>query len=112
KPERAENGYRDYSTADIHRLRFLQRARSLGFGMAECRQLLSLYSDKERESADVKAIAEARLRDMDRKIAELMSLREALSHLVENCHGDHRRDCPIIEGLAGEEPAVARGISR
>ncbi|TIP62325.1 MAG: MerR family transcriptional regulator, partial [Mesorhizobium sp.] len=61
RPDRADNGYRDYSTVDVHRLRFLQRSRSLGFSVEECRQLLSLYGDKQRESADVKAIAEAKL---------------------------------------------------
>lgn len=101
KADRAGNGYRDYSTADVHRLRFLQRSRSLGFSVEECRQLLSLYGDKERESADVKAIAQTKLSEIDRKIAELASLRDLLSHLVHNCHGDERPDCPIIDGLAG-----------
>ncbi|MDZ5697862.1 Cu(I)-responsive transcriptional regulator [Chelativorans sp. M5D2P16] len=105
QPDRAENGYRNYSVADVHRLRFLQRARSLGFTVEECRQLLSLYNDRERESADVKAIAKARLEDMERKIAELISLRDALRHLVDNCHGDNRPDCPIIDELAAERPA-------
>ncbi|WP_245485861.1 MerR family transcriptional regulator, partial [Mesorhizobium sp. M5C.F.Ca.IN.020.29.1.1] len=76
RPDRADNGYRDYSTADVHRLRFLQRSRSLGFSVEECRQLLSLYRDKERESADVKAIAEAKLAEIDRKLAELAGLRD------------------------------------
>lgn len=101
KPDRAENGYRDYSLSDVHRLRFLQRSRSLGFSVEECRQLLSLYGDSDRESADVKAIAEAKLADIDRKIAELASLRDMLRHLVRNCHGDSRPECPIIDGLAG-----------
>ncbi|RRH93503.1 Cu(I)-responsive transcriptional regulator [Mesorhizobium tamadayense] len=102
RPARTDNGYRDYSAADIHRLRFLQRARSLGFSVDECRQLLSLYRDRNRESADVKAIAEAKLAEIDRKIAELASLRHALRHLVEHCSGDERPDCPIIDELAGE----------
>ena len=101
KPGRAENGYRDYSPSDVHRLRFLQRARGLGFSVEECRQLLSLYQDTSRESADVKAIAEAKLAEIDRKLAELKGLRDVLSHLVEHCHGDHRPDCPIIDELAG-----------
>ena len=101
RPDRAGNGYRDYSTADVHRLRFLQRSRSLGFSVEECRQLLSLYDDKERESADVKAVAAARLADIDRKIAELQGLRHMLGHLVDRCHGDDRPDCPIIDGLSG-----------
>ena len=99
--DRAGNGYRDYSTGDVTRLRFLHRSRDLGFSVEECRQLLSLYDDKGRESADVKAIAEAKLSDIDRKLAELTSLRDALRHLVAHCHGDHRPDCPIIDGLSG-----------
>ena len=99
--DRAANGYRDYSNEDIHRLRFVQRSRSLGFSVEECRQLLSLYSDRDRASADVKAIATEKLGEIDRKIAELTGLREMLGHLVENCHGDARPDCPIIDGLSG-----------
>jgi len=102
KADRAANGYRDYSEDDIHRLRFVQRARSLGFSVDECRQLLSLYSDRERASADVKAIALEKLGEIDRKIAELTALRQTLGHLVETCHGDSRPDCPIIDGLSGK----------
>ena len=105
KAGRAGNGYRDYSIEDVHRLRFLQRSRGLGFSVEECRQLLSLYDDKHRESAEVKAIAEAKLEEIDRKIAELMALRDTLRHLVHNCHGDARPECPIIDGLAGEHVA-------
>jgi MerR family transcriptional regulator, copper efflux regulator len=99
--DRALNGYRDYSTEDVHRLRFLQRARGLGFSVEECRELLSLYSDRDRASSDVKAIANEKLAEMDRKIEELKGLRRMLGHLVDNCHGDARPDCPIIDGLAG-----------
>ncbi|MFP1630972.1 Cu(I)-responsive transcriptional regulator [Zhengella sp. ZM62] len=102
KPDRAENGYRDYSEADVHRLRFLQRSRSLGFTIEECRTLLSLYEDKHRASADVKALARQKISEVERKMAELKSLRETLSVLVKHCHGDDRPDCPIIESLAGE----------
>ena len=99
--DRAANGYRDYSSEDVHRLRFVQRSRSLGFSVEDCRQLLSLYTDRDRASADVKAIATEKLGEIDRKIAELTGLREMLGHLVENCHGDARPDCPIIDGLSG-----------
>lgn len=102
KPDRAENGYRDYCEADIQRLRFLQRARSLGFSIGECRTLLSLHEDKQRASADVRMLARNKICEVDRKIAELKSLRETLSGLVRTCHGDDRPDCPIIESLAGE----------
>jgi MerR family transcriptional regulator, copper efflux regulator len=102
KPTRAENGYRDYSENDVHRLRFLQRARGLGFTIEECRILLSLYEDKNRASADVKAVALDKVSEIDRKIAELKSLRNTLANLAQNCHGDGRPDCPIIDDLAGQ----------
>lgn len=100
-PGRAANGYRDYGEEDVHRLRFLQRARSLGFTIDECRQLLSLYDDEERASADVKALAMQKIVAIESKIEELVSLRETLSHLADTCHGDGRPDCPIIRDLAG-----------
>ena len=100
--DRAANGYRNYSSDDVHRLRFVQRSRSLGFSVEECRQLLSLYTDRNRASADVKAIATEKLGEIDRKIAELHGLRQMLGHLVENCHGDARPECPIIDGLSGK----------
>ena len=102
RPDRRDNGYRDYSTEDVHRLCFLQRSRGLGFSVEECRQLLSLYGDTHRESAEVKAIAEAKLKEIDRKLAELQGLRDMLRHLVANCHGDDRPQCPIIDGLSGK----------
>ena len=95
------NGYREYDEADVHRLRFVQRARSLGFTVEECRELMALYADRERASADVKAIALARIADIDRKIEELVSMRHALAELAEKCQGDSRPDCPILEELAG-----------
>lgn len=102
KADRAANGYRDYSIEDVHRLSFVQRSRSLGFSVEECRQLLSLYADRDRASADVKAIATEKLGEIDRKIVELTGLRQMLGHLVENCHGDSRPECPIIDGLSGK----------
>ena len=105
RPARAENGYRDYSEDDVHRLRFLQRSRSLGFSVEECRTLLSLYEDDARASADVKAIALDKIAEVDRKLAELQSLRNTLARLAEHCHGDQRPDCPIIDDLAGKHGA-------
>lgn len=102
RPSSAENGYRDYAMTDVHRLHFLQRARGLGFTVEECRQLLSLYDDKERASAEVKAIAQGKLAEIDRKIAQLAGLKNVLGQLVEGCNGDSRPDCPIIDGLAGD----------
>lgn len=106
-PERASNGYRDYALSDVHRLRFLQRSRSLGFSVEECRQLLSLYGDKGRASADVRAIAETKIAEIERKLTELAELRQTLRHLVHHCHGDDRPDCPILDGLAGDAPVRA-----
>ncbi|PWW01992.1 Cu(I)-responsive transcriptional regulator [Hoeflea marina] len=105
RPGRAANGYRDYSEQDIHRLQFLQRSRSLGFSIEECRLLLSLYQDRNRESADVKDIALAKIAEIDRKIGELRGLRSTLSKLADHCHGDNRPDCPIMDELSGEEHA-------
>ena len=101
KPNRSGNGYRDYSDSDVHRLRFLQRSRSLGFTLEECRLLLSLYEDDHRASADVKTIAKQKIAEVDRKIKELQSLKKTLSALAKNCHGDDKPDCPIIDDLAG-----------
>ncbi|AXS41125.1 Cu(I)-responsive transcriptional regulator [Breoghania sp. L-A4] len=100
-PARRGNGYRDYAARDVHKLSFLRRARSLGFVIEDCRQLLSLYEDKGRASASVKTMAEARIHDIDAKILELEALRQTLSSLVSACHGDDRPDCPILDDLAG-----------
>ena len=102
RPDRGANGYRAFSEADLHRLAFLGRARSLGFSIEECRALLALYADPGRASADVKEMAVAHLVAIDRKIAELQGLRATLAHLVHRCHGDDRPDCPILADLAGE----------
>lgn len=100
RPARSANGYRSYGEDDLHRLAFLQRARSLGFSIDECRLLLSLYDDKDRASADVKAIALAKVSEIDRKLAELQSLKTTLTRLADTCHGDDRPDCPIIDEFA------------
>ena len=102
-PRRA-NGYRDYGRAEIEKLKFLARARGLGFSVEDCRQLLSLWGDQRRASSDVRALAETRIREVEAKIAELESLKATLGRLVEACHGDERPDCPIIDDLAGRPP--------
>ena len=101
-PTRDANGYRRYGEHDVHKLRFLARARRLGFPIPDCRTLLSLYEERQRSSAEVKAIAEAHLDDIERRIAELEGLRATLRHLVDACHGDDRPECPILDDLAGE----------
>ena len=108
--DRLVNGYRSYSESHIHKLRFLQRARSLGFSIDYCRALLSLYEDQNRASAEVKTIAEKRLLEIETKISELKKLQMTLSDLVAHCTGDHRPDCPIIDGLSGEiHEVIANG---
>ena len=99
-PARSDNGYRDFSDHDVHRLAFLARARALGFPVADCRDLLALWYDRERASAEVKAIAETHLEEISAKIVALQSLRDTLSDLVHACHGDDRPDCPILKDLA------------
>ncbi|WP_416899897.1 MAG: Cu(I)-responsive transcriptional regulator [Minwuia sp.] len=97
---RRDNGYRDYSSTEVQKLRFVQRARGFGFSIEDCRELLALYEDRDRASADVKAIALERLDEIDAKMAELQTLRDELSHLAEACSGDARPDCPILKGLS------------
>ncbi|GJL98890.1 MAG: Cu(I)-responsive transcriptional regulator [Methyloligella sp.] len=101
-PMRRANGYRDFSEQDVHKLKFLARARKLGFSVDDCRQLLSLYSDRKRASKDVKNIAEAHLLEIEMKIQELSKMQDTLTFLVMNCKGNERPDCPIINDLAGK----------
>ncbi|QFT62971.1 Cu(I)-responsive transcriptional regulator [Roseivivax halotolerans] len=100
RPRRSENGYRAFADSDLHKLAFLGRARALGFSIEECRTLLALYEDDGRESAQVKAVAESHLAEIDAKIAQLQAMRETLARLVRACHGDDRPDCPILADLA------------
>ena len=102
KPARRDNGFRDYAERDIHELRFIARARGLGFTVEECRHLLALYRDKGRASADVRKAAKSHIASIHTKIEELQSMEKTLSHLITRCHGDERPDCPILEELAGE----------
>lgn len=101
QPGRAENGYRDYSEDDVHKLAFIARGRSLGFSIEDCRQLMSLYQDRNRSSADVKALAKSHIDDIERKMIELKAMRTTLSDLVRACQGNDRPDCPIMDKLAG-----------
>lgn len=97
---RAANNYRHYDETRIRTLQFLKRARSLGFTIEECRELLSLYQDRSRSSADVKRVAQQRVDQINRKIAELEGMRDTLENLIADCHGDHLPDCPILDDLA------------
>ena len=104
-PGRAANGYRHFSENDLHHLRFLARARTLGFSIETCRQLLSLYDQSDRESAEVRKLAVTHMKENERKIAELEDMHETLATLVDACAGDHRPDCPILNDLAGASGA-------
>ncbi|SMX43512.1 Cu(I)-responsive transcriptional regulator [Octadecabacter ascidiaceicola] len=98
-PDRADNGYRDFSDAHLHKLAFLARARSLGFSIDDCRDLLALWEDQDRASGDVRAIAKEHLAAIETKIAGLQDMRATLADLVQSCAGDARPDCPIIDKL-------------
>jgi Cu(I)-responsive transcriptional regulator len=102
---RRDNSYRDFDERDVHDLRFIRRARSLGFSIEEIARLLALWRDKARPSRDVKEIASAHIDALTRRIAELQSMVTTLQHLSQHCHGDHRPDCPILEDLGRERSA-------
>lgn len=96
---RRDSGYRDYDSRDVHTLQFIGRAREFGFPIEEIRQLLALWQDGSRSSADVKTLALARAAELKRKERELHEMRRSLERLAAECHGDHRPDCPIIQEL-------------
>ena len=99
---RTAAGYRVYDESDVHTLRFVRRARDLGFSMSDIERLLGLWQNRRRASADVRKVAQRHIADLDRKIAELQEMRRTLEHLVHHCRGDHRPECPILDDLAAE----------
>jgi MerR family copper efflux transcriptional regulator len=103
RPSRDTNGYRAFSQAELHKLRFLGRARALGFSIENCRALMALYEDDSRASAEVKAIASKHLDQIAVKIADLKAMEATLSHLVATCAGDGRPDCPILADLGAPQ---------
>jgi len=114
---RSANGYRTYTQNDVHTLAFIRRARHLGFSIEQIQALMTLWRDKERSSAEVKAIAQGHIAELEAKIDELASMQRTLQHLVTCCAGDHRPDCPIIDGLSAKaeapaEPRPARSNGR
>jgi len=102
RPQRNDNGYRAFRDPDLHKLRFLGRARSLGFSIENCRTLMALYEDETRESAQVKEVAEQHLDEIDEKITQLRAMRATLADLVSACRGDDRPDCPILRDLSSK----------
>ena len=95
-----KNGYRDYSHNDVAKLGFVGKARKFNFSIRECRDLLSLYEDKNRSSMEVKKLTLEKINEIDQKLNELSNLREQLSHLADTCQGNGRPDCPILEELS------------
>jgi MerR family copper efflux transcriptional regulator len=106
KVVRTDAGYRRYSDNEVHTLRFIKRSRDLGFSMAEIADLLKLWQDRRRTSASVKKVASAHLEELDRKIKEMQSMRDALDHLVHCCRGNERPECPILNELDGSAPPL------
>jgi Cu(I)-responsive transcriptional regulator len=99
-PPRSGGNYRIYGERDLATLRFVQRARNLGFSVKEVGDLVALWQDRQRASADVRALATAHLGEIERKLKELEAMRATLDHLIKRCHGNKRPDCPIIDELA------------
>ena len=97
---RSSAGYRIYTEIELNKLRFVRSARSFGFTVEECRELLGLYEDRDRSSRDVKRMALQRISEIEDKMAELQILHDELARLATSCHGDDRADCPILTGLS------------
>lgn len=108
--ERTASGYRTYTPADIDSLRFIKRARTLGFSVQRIQLLVGLWHDRHRASADVKRIALAHVDELAAKIAELQAMKDTLQELADACDGDHRPDCPILKGLASGNAAVEGNV--
>jgi MerR family gold-responsive transcriptional activator of gol and ges genes len=106
---RSASGYRTYTATDIRMLRFIRRARDLGFPVETIHELLALWRDRTRHSADVKDLAEAHIAALSRRIAEMQAMRDTLAHLAAACCGDDRPDCPILADLEGKAPATLAG---
>jgi MerR family gold-responsive transcriptional activator of gol and ges genes len=98
---RTAAGYRSYGPKDVQVLRFIRRARDLGFSMDRVAELLGLWHDRSRASADVKRLAEAQVAALEARIAEIEAMKATLCHLVHACAGDDRPDCPILDDLEG-----------
>jgi Cu(I)-responsive transcriptional regulator len=103
---RTDSGYRLYSEAEVHTLRFIKRARDLGFSMEEIGELVGLWQNRRRASASVRRIAQKHADDLAERIAAMQEMRKTLGHLIHCCHGDERPDCPILEDLAGSRRAA------
>ena len=106
--KRTGSGYRQYGDVEVHTLRFIRRARDLGFSIHEIGELLNLWRNRRRPSRRVKALAEEHIAVLEHKVQELQAMKSTLEHLVHCCHGDERPECPIIDELAGPETNSGR----
>jgi Cu(I)-responsive transcriptional regulator len=104
---RTESGYRQYGETKVHTLRFIKRARDLGFSMSEISELVALWQDRRRASANVKRIAQGHVQDLARRIEAMQDMKRTLEKLMDCCHGDDRPDCPILDNLAGVRQGLA-----
>ena len=114
---RTDSGYRQYDRGAVHTLRFIRQSRDLGFSILEIGELVGLWQNRRRSSRQVKALAEAHIKELEQKAQELLAMKATLQHLVHCCHGDDRPECPILESLAGETlaattPATAAAHAR
>jgi len=110
KVRRTGSGYRQYSSSEVHTLRFIHRARRLGFGTSEIATLLGLWQNRRRASADVKRLALEHAAELATRIEEMVAMKKSLEQLATHCHGDHRPDCPILDDLARDEGAVRNDV--
>ena len=109
KVSRTDAGYRQYGEREVHTLRFIRRARDLGFSMAEISDLLKLWQNRRRASGDVKRIALSHVADLERRMAEMAAMKQTLTALASSCHGDERPDCPILDELGQDRPDAQPG---
>ena len=100
KVGRTDSGYRQYAEADVHTLRFIKRSRDLGFSMEEIGELVGLWQNRRRASANVRRVAQKHADDLAKRIAAMQEMQRTLKHLIHCCHGDERPECPILEELA------------
>jgi Cu(I)-responsive transcriptional regulator len=106
EPNRTDSGYRQYSDKDVHTLRFIRQARDLGFPLEQIGELLALWQNRKRPSRQVKALAEAHIKELEQKLQDIQAMKTTLEHLAHCCHGDDRPDCPILEILSEENVVV------
>ena len=110
QPGRTDSGYRQYTASEVHTLRFIRQARDLGFSITQIGELVGLWQNRRRPSRQVKALAQAHIEELDRKVQDLLAMKATLEHLANSCHGDDRPECPILERLARDVAVAPTGI--